>query len=218
MKKRSYMQNCSLALALDLVGERWTLLMIREFLTGSKRYRDLTERLPGMGTNLLAERLKSLVEHGLLEKNNNAYALTEKGRALEPVCLELVRWNMCYGQAKTANSDDKYLHIPDWDKVALKALFNPRANFDIPCNVRLVMDNHPLQFCLYQQSMDIITQQSHSPDIIINSSQSALRAVQSEADWKRALADKTIEVNGSPDLAWQVLACFIETPKNKSPS
>ena len=60
MPKRSYQQHCALARALDLVGERWTLLLVRELLTGPKRYRDLTRNLPGMGTNLLATRLREL--------------------------------------------------------------------------------------------------------------------------------------------------------------
>ena len=67
MAKRSYGQYCGLAHALDLIGERWSLLVIRELMTGPKRYKDLLKRLPGIGTNLLAQRLKFQEEQGILE-------------------------------------------------------------------------------------------------------------------------------------------------------
>ena len=68
MGKRSYGQHCTVARALDVVGERWTLLLVRELLTGPKRFKDLLEGLPGIGTNLLAARLKALEEHGALRR------------------------------------------------------------------------------------------------------------------------------------------------------
>ncbi len=66
MAKRSYRQYCALARALDIVGERWTLLLVRELVTGPKRYKDLLAALPGIGTNLLAARLKELADEGLI--------------------------------------------------------------------------------------------------------------------------------------------------------
>ena len=67
MKKRNYLQYCSLARALDLVGERWTLLIIRDLLAGPRRYKDLQDSLNGIGTNLLASRLKELETNDLVE-------------------------------------------------------------------------------------------------------------------------------------------------------
>ena len=64
MGKRSYDQHCTVARALDVVGERWTLLLVRELSTGPKRFKDLLEGLPGIGTNLLAARLKTLEGRG----------------------------------------------------------------------------------------------------------------------------------------------------------
>ncbi|HEO65360.1 MAG TPA: transcriptional regulator, partial [Spirochaetes bacterium] len=68
MKKRSYQQYCPLATGLDIIGQRWTLLIIRELLITPKRYKALLENLPGMGTNLLADRLKSLMTLGIIEQ------------------------------------------------------------------------------------------------------------------------------------------------------
>lgn len=93
---RSYRQFCGLARALDLVGERWTLLLVRELLLGPRRYSDLREHLPGITTNLLATRLAHLQDAGLVEKvalpapaRGAAYALTELGASLEPAVLAL---------------------------------------------------------------------------------------------------------------------------------
>jgi DNA-binding HxlR family transcriptional regulator/putative sterol carrier protein len=98
---RSYKQYCPAARALDVVGERWTLLVIRELLTGAKRYTDLQDGLPGIGPNVLAERLRSLESAGLVEKRrlpppaaSTVYELTELGAGLEPVLNSLFQWGM----------------------------------------------------------------------------------------------------------------------------
>ena len=96
---KRYDQYCPIARALGLVGERWTLLVVRELMHGPKRYTDLAVHLPGIGTNVLAARLKELEAAGLVEKRRLAppaastvYALTEAGRALRPVLHELARF------------------------------------------------------------------------------------------------------------------------------
>jgi len=66
MNNRSYYQFCALAYALDRVGDRWTLLIIRELLAGPRRFKDLLDGLPEISTNLLAERLKNLEQHGII--------------------------------------------------------------------------------------------------------------------------------------------------------
>src|SRR3954466_9029782 len=98
-KRRSYDQFCSVARALDRVGERWTLLIVRNLLLGPRRYSDLLRELPGITTNLLAKRLQELESLGILERVSlpppaatEAYALTLQGEALEPVVMELGRW------------------------------------------------------------------------------------------------------------------------------
>src|SRR5438067_1752405 len=98
---RSYNQFCPAARALDLVGDRWTLLIVRELLFGPKRYTDLQEGLPGIGPTLLAERLRSLEAAELIERRrlpapaaSTVYELTELGGELRPVLSELFRWGM----------------------------------------------------------------------------------------------------------------------------
>src|SRR6476620_8574344 len=99
MPRRSYDQYCGLARALDVVGERWTLLVIRNLLLGPQRYSDLLRGLPGITTNLLAKRLKEMEVLGLIERTQSpggeasyGYRLTARGAGLEPVIHALSRW------------------------------------------------------------------------------------------------------------------------------
>jgi DNA-binding HxlR family transcriptional regulator len=96
---KRYHQYCPIACSLDLVGERWTLLVVRELFYGPKRYTDLAGELPGIGTNVLADRLKDLEAAGLVEKRklpppaaSTVYELTPLGRELRPVLHELARF------------------------------------------------------------------------------------------------------------------------------
>jgi DNA-binding HxlR family transcriptional regulator len=96
---RRYDQYCPVACTLSLVGERWALLVVRELMHGPKRYTDLLDHLPGIGTNILAARLKELEAGGLVEKRklpppaaSTVYELSPVGRELRPVLHELARF------------------------------------------------------------------------------------------------------------------------------
>lgn len=98
MAKR-YEQYCPMAHALDMVGDRWALLIVRDLMHGPKRYTDLVDRLPGIGTNILAARLRDLERHGVVTRRtlpppaaSRVYDLTDYGRALRPALHELAMW------------------------------------------------------------------------------------------------------------------------------
>ena len=98
MPKR-YEQYCPMAHALDLVGDRWALLVIRELMHGPKRYTDLVDHLPGIGTNILAARLRDLERNGVVTRRtlpppaaSKVYELSEYGRELRPAMHELAMW------------------------------------------------------------------------------------------------------------------------------
>jgi DNA-binding HxlR family transcriptional regulator len=101
--KRDYEgQNCSIAKTLELIGERWTLLIIRDVFTGTRRFEDFQAR-NGIARNVLSARLTRLVDEGILEKRRYQdrpvrfeYRLTEKGIALWPVLVTLVKWGDTY--------------------------------------------------------------------------------------------------------------------------
>lgn len=97
---RSYQQYCAVAKALDVVGDRWVLLIVRELMTsGPSRYTDLLKGLPGIATNLLADRLREMEKAGVVRSwaapppvATTLFGLTERGEALRPLLEELGRW------------------------------------------------------------------------------------------------------------------------------
>src|SRR5436309_7646331 len=99
---RSYNQFCAVAKSLDIVGERWTLLIVRELLLrGPSRYTDLRNGLPGIATNLLADRLQELEKAGVVAREDapppvatTLFSLTDRGRELASVVYELGRWGL----------------------------------------------------------------------------------------------------------------------------
>ena len=89
---RSYRQYCWLARGLDVIGDRWVLLVVRELLPGPRRYGELLDGLPGMATNLLTERLRAMEADGLVTRDGDRYALTERGDALRAVLFAIGEW------------------------------------------------------------------------------------------------------------------------------
>jgi DNA-binding HxlR family transcriptional regulator len=120
MARRSYDQYCGLARALDVLGERWTLLIVRNLLLGPQRYSELLRGLPGITTNLLAKRLQDMEREGLIEHGvsgeDAAYRLTSTGRSLEPAIHALGRW----GWQRMGKPSAKDRRSIEWLLVALR--------------------------------------------------------------------------------------------------
>lgn len=130
MGKRSYGQFCALALALDVIGERWTLLIVRDLLTGPKRFTDLHSGLPGIGANLLSKRLKDMEEYDLVKRGwlpppaaSAVYELTRLGQKLEPALAALEQWGARAITLKPDAKETKYFKAP-WALLGMKHLFN----------------------------------------------------------------------------------------------
>jgi DNA-binding HxlR family transcriptional regulator len=109
---KHYGQACAIARALDVVGERWSLLLVRELTLGPRRYRDLTTGLPGIPSNVLAARLKDLQAAGVITRRTlpaptdvTVYQLTAAGRALQPALNELLDWGLRYGPEPTEDDE-----------------------------------------------------------------------------------------------------------------
>jgi DNA-binding HxlR family transcriptional regulator len=124
---KRYDQYCPIAHALGLVGERWSLLVVRELIQGPKRYTDLVDGLPGIGTNILAARLKDLEAGGIIRKRKHpppaastVYELTEGGHDLRPVLHELARWG-----ARTLGPPPAGALEPGWLRNALEITLSP---------------------------------------------------------------------------------------------
>ncbi|MFD9891361.1 winged helix-turn-helix transcriptional regulator [Amycolatopsis sp. NPDC059027] len=118
-RERHYRQYCGLAAALDTVGERWTLLIVRELLLGPRRYTELLADLPGVGTNLLAERLKKLCAAEIVEREDTgAYRLGPLGERLREPVLALSKWGIALLGEPTADMVTR----PHWALLAVQAM------------------------------------------------------------------------------------------------
>lgn len=139
-QRRNYGQYCGLAAALDVLGERWTLLVVRELLTGPCRYNEMLANLPGIGTNLLADRLKFLAEQEVIVQRpqdgtkTRTYELTDKGESLRPAVLALARWGLGVLEAPEA---EEFVR-PRWGVLAVEAMIDSgRAGPDEQYEFRL---------------------------------------------------------------------------------
>ena len=143
---RSYGQYCGLARSLEIVGDRWNLLIVRQLLIGSARYRDLAAGLPGIATNLLAERLRDLEAAGVIERRlahgaTVEYALTPWGAQLREPIESLIRWStplMMRGP-----DGDTFRH--EWLTIAIPALLNVRAKVRRASAIGLAIGEPALQ-------------------------------------------------------------------------
>jgi DNA-binding HxlR family transcriptional regulator len=145
---RSYRQYCGIARALDLVGERWAMLILRDLILGPRRFTDLRDGLPGIATNVLTQRLKQLEQAGVIRRRtlpppaaSSVYELTEYGRELEDVLLSFGRW----GAKAMGPGTEDYTSRPQWFAVALKAFFRPEAARGVHAVVALVFDGRPFE-------------------------------------------------------------------------
>lgn len=125
--RRRYGQGCGTAHALDVVGDRWALLVVRELVLGPRRFTDLREGLPGIGPNVLSQRLKELEEAGVLGRRvlpppagSTVYELTDWGRELEDIVVRLGRWG---ARSPAMPTDDETR--ADWLVLGMRAIYDP---------------------------------------------------------------------------------------------
>jgi DNA-binding HxlR family transcriptional regulator len=141
--RRLYGQRCGVARALDFVGERWTLLLVRELMIGPRRFKDILDGLPGIGTNLLAKRLRELEQADIVARRvlpppagSTVYELTERGLGLEPVVFALGEWGRQFMGEPIPGEVSK----PGWFIVALRAMFRSDAALQLTARYDLRID------------------------------------------------------------------------------
>lgn len=135
--QRGYRQACGIARALDLVGERWALLIVRELLLGPKRFTDLQAGLPTASPNALADRLRELAGSGVIRHRRlpapsaaQVYELTEWGRELEPVVIALGTWAL----GTSANAEQTFVSV-DSAMLTVRTYYRPSGADDEPVSV-----------------------------------------------------------------------------------
>jgi DNA-binding HxlR family transcriptional regulator len=172
ISERSYNQFCGVARALDLIGERWALLVVRELALGPKRFTDLRQGLPGIATNVLSVRLRQLERDGVVTRRllpppapAQIYQLTELGRELVPIMLALGRWG---AGTMGARSPDQSIR-GEWLALALKAFFDPEAAGDLRATIALELDGASFTLRVEQGLLDVVPGKDEVSDLVISS-------------------------------------------------
>jgi DNA-binding HxlR family transcriptional regulator len=167
---RKFDQYCPVAHALSLVGERWALLIVRELLHGPKRYTDLTHGLPGIGTNILAARLKELEACGVIQKRtlpppaaSTVYELTEYGAGLREALYALARWG-ARSIGPPGPDDELY---PEWGVNALQALFDAEAARGLTETYVLVVDGDAFTARVVNGALDASMGSAEDADVVV---------------------------------------------------
>ncbi len=206
-ERRSYHQFCGLARALDRVGERWTLLVIRNLLLGPRRYGELLEGLPGITTNLLAKRLKEMEELGLIERvardgsSREAYALSELGAALEPAVMELARWG---GRFLTTPTAEDHMDI-GWAMISLKRRY--RGGLSLVSE--FAIDERRFELTFTSNYLAVRERAATLPDVKLSGSLTAFRALLfTGAPASRAIERGELSVQGEEQTLRALLAAF----------
>lgn len=171
MSRRSYHQYCALARALDVVGERWTLLILRDLVhLGPRRFSDLREGLPGIGANLLTERLRHLEREGLVRRRRLpspgrgvVYELTELGAGLERTIVELGRW----GGHFMAERDEHDVFFPSGHISAIYAAFRAEDARGVRARYEFRVDGESFSVEVDDGTVAAGLGEATSPDLVI---------------------------------------------------
>jgi DNA-binding HxlR family transcriptional regulator len=167
---RRYDDGCAAAHALDLVGERWALLVVRELLLGPKRFSDLRSDLPGISPNVLSQRLKDLEDIGVVGREQLpppsaswVYALSAWGHELEPVLQQLGRWG-----ARSPTKPQATISLATLVS-AMKTMFHPPAAQDLSGTVALEIGRERLQVRIQEGELDVRRGVPPTPDVTLKS-------------------------------------------------
>ena len=208
MPGKSYEQYCTIASALDLVGDRWTLLVLRELSFGEQRFTDLKAALPGIATNLLTERLRKLEDAGLVEQAElpapaarTVYRLTRDGVRIRPVLRAIAQFGI------------PYLPEPKPGRVrprgavfgGVGAMFDPVAAIGVDLRVRFVLDGEE-HWLEVRDGRLRRADTSAQPDLTVRGEAAALFGLIRGATWAD-LADR-LDVEGGAEARATFERCF----------
>ena len=210
-RRRTYGDRCGIARALDLVGERWALLVVRELLLGPKRFTDLREGLPHVSPDVLSQRLRELEDSDVLRRaklpppaGSRVYELTDRGLELEPVILALGRW----GSGAPFPPGDAKLGS-DSAVIALMTVFDPSAADGLNASYELRLGKDRFRARVAAGRIEFARGSAEEPDATIETDPETLSAVL----WQgRRLAEAEragdLRIEGSRRAATRLLALF----------
>ncbi|MFN8457958.1 MAG: winged helix-turn-helix transcriptional regulator, partial [Anaerolineae bacterium] len=208
---RSYNQYCGLAYALDIVGERWTILIIRELMAGPRRFKDLLAGLPDISTNLLAERLKHLEQQAVICRRvlpppagSVVYQLTPLGQALEKTLLELGKW----GSQFVPPSPEGATLLPVGSyALTLKTFFRPELVQGFDETYELRVDDEVLQVQIKAGQIRVQQGQTFQPDVVFQTDiASYLGLLQRQIQPDEAISRGLVRIEGDLSALTRFLA------------
>lgn len=208
---RTYDDGCAAAHALDLVGERWALLVVRELLLGPKRFSDLEAGLPQISPNVLSQRLKDLEEIGVVRRSRlpfpvmaRVYELTEWGLQLEPILQQLGRWG--------ARSPWRPLDAPISVStliIAMRTMFDPAAAEGLKATYELRVGLERFRAGVEDGRLEIVRGSAAEPDAILGGSAATLKGLIFEGlPVEEALRSGELTISGKEHLAKRFLGLF----------
>lgn len=211
---RSYGDPCGIARALDVIGERWAILVVRELLLGPKRFTDLRAGLPRLGPDVLSQRLRELEQAGVVERDqlpppagSRVYRLTGWGRELEPVVLGLGRW----GSSAPFPAGDEVLGV-DALMLALKTLYDwdgARAGGLIGDTYEVRLAGQPFAVRLTDGQLDVSHGAALEPIATIEADPATLQAVLwHDRRLDDALSTGELAIGGDRSAAERLLGLF----------
>jgi DNA-binding HxlR family transcriptional regulator len=203
MAERNYGQYCGLARALDLVGERWALLLIRDLLVSPKRFTDLRRGLPKIPSNILSTRLRELEEAGVVQRRLLArpesgvvYELTGYGRELEDVVLRLGSW----GAARLGDPRPGEVLTADAMVIALRAMFRPTAAAGVHVGFQVELGPVVFHARVDDGALTDGAGPMAEPDLVISGGPEIRALFAGEVSAEEALAGGLVAVHGNEAL------------------
>ena len=206
---RSYGQYCSIAKALDVVGDRWTLLIIRELLIrGACRYTDLKDGLPGIATNLLADRLRELESAGLIRREEapppvatTLFHLTDTGASLLPVVDAIARWGIRF-MVTPAEGDQFRGH---WFAFPASLFLHDREPDGPPVSIELRTASSPAVIEVSGGSVTTRLGTAQAPDLVLPGKPQLILALITGKLTAAEVADRGLEISGDASVLQRVL-------------
>jgi DNA-binding HxlR family transcriptional regulator len=212
MPRRSYAQLCPIASALDLVGERWTLLVVRELLLGPKRFSDLQAGLPGIGSNILSARIKELEAASVVSRRRLpppaaswVYELTGRGRELGGIVLRLGHWGVSSPAFRQSDGTAR----AEWTVLSLYARYNPSAAPADPMSVELRFGDETYTARIDEGQLSIGRGPASNADLIVSLGHETLnRILRGQGRERNRLASGVTIIEGSQDAFENFLRLF----------